>query len=389
MKKLTDEYLECIQRLLDDFWVLRFENEELFFYIRQYEHELRTYFKDTFRFKLVVGSDFAKLEKFQLTPHPDMGIEVFKENKDYVFFFCLLAFLEGKTTQQFTISDVCEAIVSYFPERIGSDGLPETTLITWKEAEGYYNRLSLIRVLKEAERRHLIIVVDRELDGFRNSDSNDALLKSTGLGKYFIRNFGFDITKANSLDDVILMQTDQEKGLGIETKHKMYRRLFLEPVMYKDEAQGLEFDYLRTYGHHIGDHADKYYDMNFELYLNTAMLTRRTSRRNEFTFPADNAESNLVVQFASEVRSLYIDESINPPANGKISLSVALIEGIVRTLIEQKSSKWTATLKAQSVHELIMTITKFLFKWNLARPLDDGGLMLYDATVRFDEKITS
>ncbi|MGO4375546.1 DUF2398 family protein, partial [Paenibacillus sp. MCAF20] len=87
MKKPSQEFLECIHQLLDNFWIVRKDNPESFYEIKKNEVALRDYFKDYFRFKLVLGADFAKLEKFQITPQAANGISDFRETKDYVMFY--------------------------------------------------------------------------------------------------------------------------------------------------------------------------------------------------------------------------------------------------------------------------------------------------------------
>lgn len=107
---------------MDSFWILRKDDEELYALIKHYEHQLRDYFKTYFRFKLLVENDFAKVEKFQVSPQFSVGISQFHDIKDYTMFYCFLAYLDGKGERQFTISDVCEAIVSYYPKRTNEIG---------------------------------------------------------------------------------------------------------------------------------------------------------------------------------------------------------------------------------------------------------------------------
>ncbi|MBW4081261.1 TIGR02678 family protein [Paenibacillus sp. S150] len=388
MKKLSQEFLNCIHQLLDSFWVVRKENPELFYEIKQNEGFLRDYFKDYFRFKLVVGTDFAKVEKFQVTPQPSTGISDFKEVKDYVIFYCVLAFLDGKASKQFALSDVCQAVVSYYPrsskEKVGEN----TPALTWKGNEGYKNRLSLVRVLKEAVRRCLIEVMDKNIEDFQDRETNDALLRSTGLVKYFMRNISFNIEEKLTLNDIVLLQETQERELGVERRHLLYRKLFLEPALYRHEVLAVDFDYLRQYGRHLNEHAEKYYDMNVDVYGSSAFLVKENVGTFRRFFPASNAESNLVVQFATLLRLKIIDDndSLLEQKDGTVILTNIDLDIMCRQLIDENSHGWTTGLKSMSVAEIKNIIKNMLFDWKLALSTQEGDLKLYDVIGRFFEK---
>lgn len=388
MKKLSQESLNCIHQLLDNFWVVRKENPEIFYEIKQNEGFLRDYFKDYFRFKLVIGTDFAKVEKFQVTPQASTGISDFKEVKDYVIFYCVLAFLDGKASKQFTLSDVCQAVVSYYP-RSSKESVSEKPLpLTWKGNEGYKNRLSLVRVLKEAVRRCLIEVMDKNIEDFQDRETNDALLRSTRLVKYFMRNISFNIVEKMTFNDIVLLQETQERELGIERKHLLYRKLFLEPALYRHEVSGEDFDYLRQYGRHLNEHAEKYYDMNVDIYGSSAFLVKENTNTFQRFFPANNAESNLFIQFATLLRLKIIDEndSLVEHKDGTLILTNIDFDIICRQLIGEKSHGWTTGLKSMSINDIKNTIKNTLFEWKLAENTKEGDLKLYDVIGKFFEK---
>lgn len=389
MKKPSEEFLECIHQLLDNFWIVRKDNPELFYEIKKNEGDLRDYFKDYFRFKLVLGADFAKLEKFQITPQAATGISDFRETKDYVMFYCLLAFLDGKTSKQFTLSDVCQAVVSYYP-RSGEDvGLVNSSpMLTWKGNDGYRNRLSLVRALKEAVRRFLIEVVDKNIEDFQDKETGDALLRSTGLVKYFMRNINFGLEAQMTLQDVVSMQETQERELGIERKHILYRKLFLEPALYKHEVQQADFEYLQQYGRHLNDHAETHYEMNLDVYDSSAFLVRDSVGTFRKFFPASNSEANLVIQFASLLRLKIIDndDALTEQKDGSVVMTPTDMDMMCQYLVGEHSHTWTSSLKGMSITEIKKSIINTLLDWKLAEFTPEGELKLYDVIGRFFEK---
>ncbi|WP_419889384.1 TIGR02678 family protein [Paenibacillus xylanexedens] len=388
MKKLSQESLNCIHQLLDSFWIVRKENPDLFYEIKQNEGFLRDYFKDYFRFKLVVGTDFAKVEKFQVMPQSSTGISDFREIKDYVIFYCVLAFLDGKASKQFALSDVCQAVVSYYPRSSKEQFVKKVELLTWKGKEGYKNRQSLVRVLKEAVRCCLIEVMDKNIEDFQDRETNDALLRSTGLVKYFIRNISFNIEENMTLNDILSIQETQERELGVERRHLLYRKLFLEPAIYRDEVSAIDFDYIRQYSRHLNEHAEKYYEMNVDVYGSSAFLVKENVGTFRRFFPARNAESNLVIQFATLLRLKIIDnnDSLVEQKAGTVVLTNIDLDILCRQLIDENSHEWTTSLKSMSFPEIKNLITKKLFEWKLAASTQEGDLKLYDVIGRFFEK---
>ncbi|MDR6553963.1 TIGR02678 family protein [Paenibacillus qinlingensis] len=388
MKKPSQEFLECIHQLLDNFWIVRKDNPELFYEIKKNEGILRDYFKDYFRFKMVLGADFAKLEKYQITPQASTGISEFRETKDYVMFYCVLAFLDGKTSKQFTLSDVCQAVVSYYPRSGIHNAIVDSPSLTWKGKEGYRNRLSLYHALKEAVRRCLIEVVDRNIEDFIDKETGDALLRSTGLVKYFMRNINFGLEAQMTLQDVVSMQEMQERELGIERKHVLYRKLFLEPALYKHEVPQADFEYLQQYGRHLNDHAETYYEMNLDVYDSSAFLVRDSVGTFHKFFPASNSEANLVIQFASLLRLKIIDndDALAEQKDGTVVLTPTDIDMMCRHLVGEHSHTWTSSLKGMSITEIKKSIINSLMDWKLAEFTLEGELKLYDVIGRFFEK---
>ncbi|GGE00006.1 TIGR02678 family protein [Paenibacillus nasutitermitis] len=389
MKKPSQEFLECIHQLLDNFWIVRKDNPELFYEIKKNEGALRDYFKDYFRFKLVLGADFAKLEKFQITPQAANGISDFRETKDYVMFYCILAFLDGKTSKQFTLSDVCQAVASYYPRSGTDSSLVDSSLtLTWKGNDGYRNRLSLVRALKETVRRCLIEVVDKNIEDFQDKETGDALLRSTGLVKYFMRNINFGLETKMTLHDVMSLQEMQERELGIERKHVLYRKLFLEPAMYKYEVPQADFEYLQQYGRYLNEHAETYYEMNLDVYDASAFLVRDSVGTFRKFFPASNSEANLVIQFASLLRLKIIDndDALAEQKDGTVVLTPTDLDMMCRHLVGEHSHTWTSSLKGMSIPEIKKSIVNTLMDWKLAEVTKDSELKLYDVIGRFFEK---
>ncbi|MFJ7556808.1 DUF2398 family protein [Bacillus thuringiensis] len=82
---------ETVHTLLERFWVLKEQDPDMYNNIRKQEPDLRTYFRDTFRYRLVVTHNLAKLEKIPVRVPIWIEGEL-KYKRDYVFLMLLLAY---------------------------------------------------------------------------------------------------------------------------------------------------------------------------------------------------------------------------------------------------------------------------------------------------------
>lgn len=138
-KRIKEEVQRCIRLLVERFWITREANVEEYYLIKDNEAEIKAFFRDTFRYRLIITHELVKLEKVPVKMYNWMGNKdvngqtTFKRRRDFVFLFCILAFIEGKgRDDQFSLQNLCEAIQAYYPQP--EDG--EHVTIIWKEGSG-------------------------------------------------------------------------------------------------------------------------------------------------------------------------------------------------------------------------------------------------------------
>lgn len=141
-KQIKEEVRRCIRLLIERFWITREDDEELYYLIKDNEAEIKPFFRDTFRYRLIITHELVKLEKVPIKTYNWMGNKdiknqtIFRRQRDFVFLFCLLAFLEGEgKDDQFSLQNICEAIQAYYPQ--SDDDMGEHVTIIWKEGSGY------------------------------------------------------------------------------------------------------------------------------------------------------------------------------------------------------------------------------------------------------------
>lgn len=376
-KMVKEEVKQCIEQLLQRFWVIKDQDEELYYKITDHEAEIKKFFRETFHFRLIMTYEMIKLEKIPAKTYPWMGEKtvkgnpVFKTQRDFVFFFCFLAFLEGKTKdQQFTLQNICESLQAYYP----SD-----QPIIWKEGIGYQNRLSLVRILKYAVQSKLIWVVDQQIEDFAGDAAHDVLLQRTAFASYFLRQFQTDVTEWKSLNDFELY-LDKENIELTERKHRYYRRLFLEPIVYHHEIPEDEADYLKHFYGAVENNVNRYTDYRFERYKHNSLLVRQAYSLGDVCHPSESMDAKLALMAGHYM--------LNKPGEfplqfyNEIELTVDKIDYMLDDLREMYRKYWTQKLRKSSLTEIRTRFLTYLLAWNFAAPIDERTYLIKEGLFR-------
>jgi uncharacterized protein (TIGR02678 family) len=356
---------EGAQYLLERFWILREKEPEIYQQIRRRENALKNFFLEKMGLTLIVHRQFVKLEKFPVEPEPWMGIENFTTIRDYVLFACLMAFLEGKNVdEQFLLSDLCEEIKSIYPPFEELD---------WTH---YEHHKSLVRALQTASDQDLVKTVDGDIGGFSFSESNEVLYEVPLVARYFLRSFPKELTGFNTIDDFLNID-DLTSGeqLGLKRRHRIYRKLFLSPVMYSSGNNDPDFLYLRNFRNRIRDDVEKHTDFTFELYRNAALLTTEEKRAIYTLFPDNKAINDIVLQFAKLVREEKENEDIPLQDDGSLCLSPVDFSKWAAKCFARYSHGWSKQYREATSKELRQDLLAVLVDWQMAEINEDTGVI--------------
>lgn len=388
MKIIDNSFVESAEGLLENFWVFRDSDEELYLQIIDYEKDLREYFNEHFRFKLIVKPEFIKLEKVRESHQQWMNVESFQTNRDFVMFYCLLAFLDDRVNQQFTLEDICGAIVSNYPEEH----------IIWTGAEGYRNRMSLIRVVRYACELKIMLMIDQDIEGFKSSSQHEVLFEGTSMIKYYIRNFSFSVQSIeipdstvnhnegirHIINDLHNLQNEEKQGIRTERKHHVYRRLFIEPVVYHNELNEDELEYIKHYNHLIRDHAERYTHMQFEQYRGNSLLVHEEEYVNasKKSYPEAKVISKITIQLGSILKKKIQNKSHDISKDGSLVFTNVEFRDLVQELKDETGSNWTKTYKDMSMNEFKKELLNYMLMWKLASITEDNDIIIHDVIAR-------
>ena len=267
-----------IETLLNRRWVLKSEDKELYYKVRDAVGELRKYSTDKLGCQIIDNSTLVKMEKIPVVPEPFMGIIQFSSKEEYVYLCILLMFLEDRDAQeQFILSQFTEYTASIMPGEITD----------WTV---YTNRRRLIRVLRFAVEQGLISVTDGTDELFMDDAGGEVLYENTGASKYFMRNFPKDIMGYTSPDDFRESEWfDVDEDRGFARRHRVYKRLLFAPAMYREDGSDEDFEYLKNYRGRLIEDLEQMFECHVHVHRGSAYLLSGEDCRMGTFFPGNNS----------------------------------------------------------------------------------------------------
>lgn len=354
-KDVSEELIECMDQLLNQLVITRKDQESLYYQILDNEKELRTYFNEYFRFPLVIQPEFVKLEKTRERHFSWMDVDAFRSPSDFVLFYCLLSFLDDKTDRQFVLSELTQALAVLYPGE----------QLTWVGSVGYQHRLSLIRIVRYAEEVGLLETVDQEVDGFKGSAEHEVLFQGTKFIRYYLRSFAFNLQQATSLSDLEELQAEEDANMELNRSHRVYRRMFAEPVVARDEWAEDEWLYLKHYSYILRDHAEKYTHMRLEQYQDSLLLVYDEAevKRHQHVYPDASGISRVCVQFAGYLRERVQNGTYPIEEDGTLRMTSFAFRECLEQFTADCGEYWTAHLQRLSLADFREELLRYLRDW--------------------------
>ena len=111
--------MKALEILFNRRWVLKSEDKDLYYQIRDAVGEVRKYTTEKLGCQIIDNSMLVKMEKIPVIPETFMGIQSFTSKEEYVYLCILLMFLEDKDAQeQFVLSQLTEYMTAVMPGEI-------------------------------------------------------------------------------------------------------------------------------------------------------------------------------------------------------------------------------------------------------------------------------
>ena len=310
---MSETINECMQLLLNNFWILKEDDLDNYYKIKRNQHLLRDYINKTLGSRLIIHDRFIKLEKIPAQALESIGLPNFILQTDYIYLCLILLFLEDKTRETyFMLSDLID-YVKNDTVALELNNIPNWTLT--KE------RKSLKRAVNFLEKIKVIKLKDASKDDFSDNENAEALYISTGLSNYVMRMFNNEIFDIKQEEDFIKDEwTYQNDEKGDIRKYKIYRNLIYTPCIYMNDISKSEIDYLKQLRHHISNELS---NLNYELELtkNMALVFENENALTKDSFPNNKRISAIVLIVLTKLYELIKENKIilNEYEIGKIS----------------------------------------------------------------------
>ena len=310
---MSETINECMQLLLNNFWILKEDDLDNYYKIKRNQHLLRDYINKTLGSRLIIHDRFIKLEKIPAQALESIGLPNFILQTDYIYLCLILLFLEDKTRETyFMLSDLIDYVKNTVVA-LELNNVPNWTLT--KE------RKSLKRAVNFLEKIKVIKLKDASKDDFSDNENAEALYISTGLSNYVMRMFNNEIFDIKQEEDFIKDEwTYQNDEKGDIRKYKIYRNLIYTPCIYMNDISKSEIDYLKQLRHHISNELS---NLNYELELtkNMALVFENENALTKDSFPNNKRISAIVLIVLTKLYELIKENKIilNEYEIGKIS----------------------------------------------------------------------
>lgn len=344
-----------LEILLENYWISKDKNKELYYKIKDSIPMFKNFITDKLGYHLVVNPYLIKLEKFPGKAESWMGIKDFENIMEYAFLCIIIMFLEDKgREEQFVLSEVTEFIQANYT----GDEKVDWTL--------YRHRKYLIKVLRFVSSMDMIKVDDGEEQKFTNNMETEVLYESTGLSRYFVRNFPMNILDYDNYRDIEKQEwTDIDMDRGFIRRQRVYRRLVMGPVVYNEGMEDVDYNYIKNYRSMISNDLEKYLDYDIHVHRNGAMVVLNPEKNLKDMFPGNKAISDVVLLF----NRLIVDEinknKIVLKADDTATISRAYFESLVEKLKLNFRMGWSKEYREMGQSALSVEIMCYMHNFNM------------------------
>lgn len=351
-----------LEILLDQYWVLKDNDKELFYRVKDRVPAFKNFFGDKLGYQVIMNQHLIKLEKIPGSAQPFMGVQEFSHTQEYLLLCLVLMFLEDRSRdEQFVLSEITEFIVVNNP---GKEKIDWTL---------YSHRKQLIKVLGFAQNLGLIKVNDGDGQKFAHHYETEVLYESTGLSRYFVRHFTSDMMTFNDYSDLEKAEWgDLNTDKGIIRRHRVYRKLLMEPVVYSQGADDVDYDYIKKQRGVIEGDFSRYLDYQLHVHQHSAMLVLASEKNLKDVFPNRKVICDITLLFAAVIRAAVGEKKMLINTAGGITLSRVAFDEWVLKLKEKKGKNWSKEFRDMSPPALAENLLIYMESFKMLRQVDQG-----------------
>lgn len=354
--------MTTFEKLLENYWFVRDIDVDTYNSIkRDLNNETQEFIKNKLGYKLIVNPYVIKMEKIPGKPQAFMGIENFNSKLEYVFLCLILIYLEERTKgEQFILSGLIDYIQNLIAEVDVQDIKIDFTI--------YSQRKAMVNVLKFIKDMGFIIMYDGDENKFAEDIENDVLYEVTGVSKYFMRKFSSNITDCNLYTDIYEKeQLGLEQDKGKERRQRVYKRLFTENVVYKENEDDQDYNYIRNYRNVINQDVDKMLESTLEVHRNGAYILLTENKNFKNTFPSNRAISDVVSFINTIIVQKFKEGKFRKNINDTINISEIEFAKLIRDIKEKYSKGFSKEFRELPENKLLEQTVNYMEQYDMLR----------------------
>lgn len=359
--------MTTFEKLLEHYWFVKDINVDEYNSIkRDLNSDTQEFIKNKLGYKLIVNPYVIKMEKVPGKPQTFMGIEKFNSKLEYIFLCLILIYLEERTRgEQFILS----GLIDYIQNLIAEIDVQEIKI----DFTIYSQRKAMVNVLRFIKEMGFIKLFDGDEGKFAEDIENDILYEVTGVSKYFMRNFSSNITDCNLYIDIYEKeQLGLEQDKGKERRQRVYRRLFTENVVYKEENDDQDYNYIKNYRHAINQDIDKMLESTLEVHRNGAYILLTENKNFKNTFPSNRAISDVVSFINTLIVEKVKSNQFNRNINDTINISEVQMSKLVREVKEKYGKGFSKEFRELEEEKLLIEIVEYMKQFDMIRYIEES-----------------
>lgn len=348
--------MEELELLLNRRWILKSEDKELYYKVRDSIGEIRKFATEKMGCQVLENSLLVKLEKIPAIPEPFMGIGEFTSKEEYAFLCVLLMFLEDKDAEeQFILSQLTEYIAANMPGET-----VDWTLFT--------SRRKLVKVLRYAVSQRILKVTDGSDDLFMDGEAGEVLYENTGASRYFMRSFSRDIMdfgKPEDFQESEWFEMDEDRGIA--RRHRVYKRLLFSVGMYRETGAEEDFEYLKYYGRRLAEDLEQNFECRVHIHRGSAFLMMGEDCHMGTAFPGNNAVSDILLLCCARIRE-NVRQGIWKPGKGEtIRVGNLEFEQMLKDVKKDFGSGFTKNYREMPDGEFVKEVLAQMELWTFLK----------------------